>query len=86
MSDEQAYQISSLGKALEVSGRTIKSLEKKVASLQDLIMRMENDKKQREQQRVAQEQIIQQQLAVADIEKRSLQEKIMELRERLKAA
>lgn len=86
MSDEQTYQIDRLGKALEVSSRTIQSLEKKVATLQDLVVRMEHDKRNWEQQKVLQEQIIKQQLATADIEKRSLQEKIIELRERLKNA
>ena len=80
MSDEQTIQIQRLSAALEVSGNTIKHLEKKLATMQDLIVRMEHDKKNWQQQKIAQEEIIRRQLALADQEKQSLQERIVELK------
>lgn len=84
MTDEQTYQIQRLSAALEVSGNTIKSMEKKIATLQDLVVRMEQDKKNWEKQKPMQEKIIKQQLQFADREKEQLQNEIMELRQKIK--
>ena len=86
MSDEQTYQIQKLSKALEVSGNTIRSLEAKIARLQQLVTLMEHDKNNLEQQKTAQDYIIKQQLQNSDAEKRILQDEIMSLRARLKDA
>lgn len=84
MSDEQTYQIQRLNAALETSGRTIKNMEQKLARMQDLVQRMEHDKKNWEQVKVAQEEIIKKQLGFADQEKVILQNEIMELRQKIK--
>jgi len=84
MSDEQTYQIGRLNAALETSGNTIVTLEKKLAVLQDLIGRMEHDKKNMEQIKLATEEIIKKQLEFADKEKEKLQNEIMELRQTIK--
>lgn len=86
MSDEQVYQIQKLSKALEVSGNTIKSLEARLARLQQLVTLMEHDKNNLEQQKVSQEYIIKQQLQNSDAARRILEEEIISLRARLKAA
>jgi hypothetical protein len=84
MSDEQTYQIQRLNAALEVSGRTIKSMESKLAVMQDLVVRMEHDKKNMQQARIGSEEIIRKQLEFADQEKAKLQDEIMELRRQIK--
>lgn len=84
MSDEQTYQIQRLNAALEVSGRTIKSMEQRLAAMQDLVTRMEHDKKNWQQIRAAQEEIIKRQLAFADEEKAKLQNEIIALRQEIK--
>lgn len=84
MSDEQTYQIQRLNAALEVSGRTIKSMESKLAVMQDLVARMEHDKKNMQQARIGSEEIIRKQLEFADQEKAKLQDEIMELRRQIK--
>jgi len=86
MSDEQTYQIQRLSSALEVSSNTIKSLEEKLSRLQHLVALMEQDKKNWEQQKITQDIIMKQQLLNSDAEKRVLQEEIISLRSRLKAA
>lgn len=86
MTDEQTFHIQKLGKALEVSQRTIQSLEKKVADASQIIQILEKEKQQWEQQKKLQEMIIKQQLSTADEKVRGLEKKIMELRARLKAA
>lgn len=85
MSDEQTYQIQRLNAALEVSGRTIKSMEQRLAAMQDLVTRMEHDKKNWLQVKAAQEEIIKRQLQFADEEKAKLQNEIIELRQEIKA-
>ena len=84
MSDEQTYQIQRLNAALEVSGRTIKSMEEKLARMQDLVTRMEHGKKNMQQARIGSEEIIRKQLEFADQEKAKLQDEIMELRRQIK--
>lgn len=86
MSDEQKIQIDRLSRALEVSGNTIKSLEKKVANAQQIIALFEQEKKQWTQQKVLQDQIIQQQLAASDGNVRKLESEILDLRAKIKAA
>lgn len=82
--DNKEYQIQRLSAALEVSGNTIKSMEKKLAQMQDLIQRMEHDKNNWQQIKVAQEEIIKKQLEFADRDKEKLQNEIMELRQVIK--
>ena len=86
MSDDKDFQIQRLSSALETSGNTIKSLEQKVSRLQQLVTLMEHEKKNWEQQKIAQEHIIKQQLSNSDAEKRILQEEIISLKTRLKNA
>lgn len=84
MSDNYEYEISTLNAALKVSNRTIKSLEEKLGSLQKLIERMEHDKKNMVQIKIASEEIIKRQLAFSDGEKAKLQNEIMELKSQIK--
>ena len=84
MSDEQKMQIQRLNAALEVSGRTIKDMEKRLAIMQELVTRMEHDKRNWEQVRTAQESIIRKQLEFADQEKQKLQERIVELKKEIR--
>jgi hypothetical protein len=84
MDDNKDYQIQRLNSALEVSGRTIKSMEKKLARMQDLVTRMEHDKNNWQQIKVASEEIIRKQLEFADQEKAKLQDEIIELRRQIK--
>lgn len=86
MSDEQKTQIDKLSRALAVSNSTIQMLEKKLNTCQMVISGMERDKRSWEEMKVMQERIISQQLAAADEEKRKLQDEIIELRAKLKAA
>lgn len=86
MSDDKEYQIQKLSKALELQGQTIMRLEQKVETAKAYVSVMEREKKQWMEQKALQEKIIQQQLALADQEKRKLQDEILELRAKLKAA
>lgn len=86
MSDDKDYQIQRLSQALETSGRTIKELEKQVANARQMLAISEAEKKQWQQEKLLQERIIKQQMVAADAEKNRLQNEIMELRGKLKAA
>lgn len=86
MSDDLKYQVEKLGRALEVSNNTIKSLEKRLFDAQQIISIFEQEKKAWDQQKVLQEQIIKQQLEASDSEKRRLEQEVIDLRNRLKAA
>jgi hypothetical protein len=84
MSDEQTMQIQKLSAALEVSGNTIRSLEKRVKDAQQIISILESEKKAWSEQKVLQEKIIQQQLQSGDSKTRELEKEIIELKRRLK--
>lgn len=84
MTDDKEYQIQRLSAALEVSGRTIKSMEEKLRRMQDLVTRSEHEKRNWERAKIGQEQIIKQQLQFSDTEKEKLQNEIMELRQVIK--
>jgi len=84
MSDEQTIQIQKLSAALDVSNRTIKALEKKIADAAQLFAIHEQEKKAWAEQKILQEKIIQQQLQIADQEMKKLEAEIIDLRERIK--
>jgi len=86
MSDDKEFQIQRLSQALEVSNRTIKSLEERISNAAQLLKIAEQEKKNWEQQKILQDRIMKQQLEAADAEKRKLEQEIMELRVKLKAA
>lgn len=86
MSDEQIHQIATLSKAMEVQGNTIKSLEKKLRDAQSIISILEQEKKNWAEQKVIQNRVMQQQLAINDGTVRVLQDQIIELKDRLKVA
>jgi hypothetical protein len=86
MSDNKEFQIQQLSSALSVSGQTIQTLEKRISDAQQIIFIMEQEKKQWQQQKVLQDQIIKQQLVAADADKSRLQDEILELRAKLKEA
>jgi CO/xanthine dehydrogenase FAD-binding subunit len=84
MNDDKEYQIQRLSAALDVSGKTIKSMEVKLKTMQDLVVRMEHEKRNWEQQKISQEMIIKNQLQFSDQEKEKLQGEIIELRREIK--
>lgn len=83
---EKEIQIQQLSAALETSSRTIKALEERLLNARGIIKILEQEKKQWEQQKELQEKIIKQQIETMEVEKRTLQSEVIDLREKLKAA
>lgn len=86
MSDDLKFQIDRLGKALNVSNNTIKTLETQVKDAKQIIAILENDKKSWTEQKTLQDKIMHQQLSMNDGKVRQLEQEIIELKAKLKVA
>jgi hypothetical protein len=84
MSDEQKIQIDKLGRALELSNRTILQLETRLKDAHQLITIFEKEKKMNEQAKKMQETIIKQQIQASDAKVKALENEILDLRAKLK--